>query len=292
MSADRASESTLIARRILAAVDASAHGLAALEQAAALAFKLNADLEAVFVEDATIPGLAELPVVCHVGFSGNAATLDRAMLESLMRAQTRRVKEATDAIAARLGRQIPLRVVRGRVMDELLAAAANADLVLIGWSSAPAVGRRRIGTTAQRIAQRSTGPVLVIKDGVVVLSAPVAVVFDGSAGSERALMSAAALAETDTSRLTVLLATGEAAGPRADAAFTSLETRARELLRGHALNLRFRAVSSANCTRIAAAVAHVEIGILVVARDCPMLDVGTAERSALDVLACPVMVVR
>ena len=294
MNAERMASAMASVQHILVAVDASPHGLAALEQAMALAVRLGADVTAVFVEDINVVRLGNLPVVRHLAFSGDAMALEPAAVEAMIRSQVQRVRAAVEGIAQRSGVPTSLQIVRGRVADELLAAAtaAGADLVVVGWSSAPASESRRLGSTAHTLAHRGRGPVLVLKEGTRVLTALVAAVFDGSEGAARALELAAALATTDSSRLTVLLVTGREPGPAADKDVETLKAQATSLLERYDLDLRFQRVSAANCPRISAVVAQVGVGVLVVAADSPLMGECEAENRPLDVFGCPVLIVR
>ena len=73
-------------RRILVALDASQHSLAALEAASELAEALKAELVGIFVEDVNLLNLAGLPFVREVGYpSGAARPLDSPSMERALR---------------------------------------------------------------------------------------------------------------------------------------------------------------------------------------------------------------
>ena len=65
-----------VIRRILVAVDASTHSLAALEAASVLAEVLNAELVGIFVEDINLLRLAGLPFAREVRYQ---SALDRPL---------------------------------------------------------------------------------------------------------------------------------------------------------------------------------------------------------------------
>ena len=69
-------------RRILVALDASTHSLAALETAAGLAARLEAELVGLFVEDINLLRAAELPFARETSFySSSLRPLERGELE-------------------------------------------------------------------------------------------------------------------------------------------------------------------------------------------------------------------
>jgi len=60
-------------RRILVALDASRSSLEALRAAAALAARMGAELECLFIEDVNLVRLGQLPVARQVTLTGGAA---------------------------------------------------------------------------------------------------------------------------------------------------------------------------------------------------------------------------
>ena len=123
-------------QRILVAFDASTHSHAALETALQLAIKLEAELIGLFVEDINLFHLTGLPCAIELRFPfAKEAQPDAARLarELKIRAQQ------TQALLADLAEQAQVRwsfqVVRGNLTAELLAAATEADWLLLGSSS-------------------------------------------------------------------------------------------------------------------------------------------------------------
>ncbi len=174
-------------RRILVAIDASPPSLDALDAAAELAARTGAELVGLFVEDAEFLRLAGLPFVHHLSLpSGAGHPLDaegaRAQLKAL-------AGEGRAALVAAVGRNRvsgSFRVVRGMVAAEVLAAAREADLVILGRASRPLVRRGRLGRTARAAAETAPGPVLLWSKPFP-RERRILVVHDGSPGSRKAL---------------------------------------------------------------------------------------------------------
>ena len=190
-------------RRILVALDASSHSLAALETAAWLASRLKAELIGLFVEDIDLLRVAEFPFTRQVGlFSSTFQRLDLLELERQLRAQANQIRQALTAIAERA--QVPwrFRVARGSVSSEVLAAGAKADLTIVG-KRGRSLGKR-VGSTARMVMFEGQGLTLVLQQREE-LTAPVMVVYDPSPAADNALEAALNLANAINGYLSVLV---------------------------------------------------------------------------------------
>ncbi len=172
-------------RRILVALDASRASEDALAAAATLAERLGAELTGLFVEDVNLLRLAGLPFVRQIRLSaGGWHPLEPGALEGELRAMAARAREAIAKAAGPHRIAWSFRVARGGVSVEVLAAAGEADLLVLG-----AAGHRLTGgpgETAVTAASRAPTSVLVMGRGSRV-GRPLLVVDDGSPGSESAL---------------------------------------------------------------------------------------------------------
>jgi nucleotide-binding universal stress UspA family protein len=175
--------------RILVAVDASPLSLEALEAAARLAASLEAELLGLYIEDINLLRIADSPFAREVGlFSGSIRDLDSHRLERQLRAHAKQVRRRLSQLAESSQIRWSFRVVRGEIETELISAASDVDLVILGrsgWS-----GKRRLGSTAQAMVSQTPRPALLHahrpeqKPAVLVL-------YDGSEVAQRALTTAA-----------------------------------------------------------------------------------------------------
>ena len=266
-------------RRILVALDSSAASREALVAATAIARRLGAELEGIFVEDADVLRAAGLPFASQLSLpSGAAHPLDRRVLEAELRALAAAAREALADAAGAGGVGWSFRVARGQVSVELLHAAGRADLLVLGRTGrglAPGPGG-----TARRAAAAAKGPVL-LHGGGARLDRPLLVAYDGSAASERALDAAARLAGAfeGITLLVVARTPVEAERLAAQARATPRAAAMTAQWAGGALRSDLvRAVRAAN-------------GILVLGAGSPLLGTGGPER-LLDELASPLLVVR
>lgn len=196
-------------RRILVAVDASPGSLSALEAAAELAAALEAELEGLFVEDTQLIELAGLPLTRQLGrLSASFRRLESREMELQLRVQAAQARQALEQIARRLEVSHRFRVARGTVIDEILQAAREADLVALGragWSL-----RRLLGSTARAVLAQGVGRVLLLGEAAR-LGSPVLVLYDGGEPAKAALAIAAALARRLRGEVRVLVASADAA---------------------------------------------------------------------------------
>lgn len=151
------------ATRIVVAVDASLPSLAAAEAAAEIAESLGAELVGLFVEDIELLRLAALPLAVESDrLTASARACDLESIERQLRAQAARAREAFDRASAGRSLSTSFRVARGRTGAEILAAAANADLVALGCVGHGG-GTERVGSTARAVAAGRGGRVVTLR---------------------------------------------------------------------------------------------------------------------------------
>lgn len=278
-------------RRILLALDSSAPSRAALEEAARLARRLGAELNALFIEDASLLDLAQSPFARHYNMLSRAVeTVDLTLMEARLLAQASARRGAVEAVARRAGVRWSFRTVRGHVAEAVIAAAADQDLLLVGWATRQSGGDylarirlRRPGgqqsSTLRKIALGSQRCVLLLREGDI-LGHPVAVVFDGEAGAQRALMVAAMLAGIARAKLVVLLAGDESLAELAAAILR--ETTVREI--------EYSVLSAASVSAVCAARDRTGSGVVVLDAESPLL--AGDDGSPLAAFSCPVLLTR
>ena len=129
-------------RRVLVALDDPMESRSALVAAAGIAKRLHAELIGLFIEDTRLLQLAGHPAVRHVSGAGHAeAGADALAMERALRAQAALMHAALARAAETQALQWSFRVARGRVAAELLAAAPEADMMVLGKTSLSGKGR-------------------------------------------------------------------------------------------------------------------------------------------------------
>lgn len=241
-------------RRILVALDASADSLAGLDAAVRLAAELGAEVLGLFVEDVNLLRVAHLEVSRRVvPLSGDARELEPGELERYVRAQSRRARQELQASAERFRVPWSFRTTRGRVVQELVTAAREVDLVTLGATgSSP---RRAPGSTVLALLSESDRPVLVLRREAP-LGPAIHVLHDGTAAGAEAVRTAAGLCR-EGALLEVIVAVEEPAD------FRRVRDDTAAWLQSHGVEGRFRQIPDADVTRICGALVGGDGGLLV-----------------------------
>jgi nucleotide-binding universal stress UspA family protein len=280
-----ASDFELRIRRILVALDASTHSLAALRAAAELAAGLQAELIGLYVEDLNLIRLAGLPFAHEVRSPSaarrrvTAAEIEQAMHREAARAQ-RAMREAAELAHARW----TFRIVRGQVSQSILEAALEADLLALGRFSRPLSRRARLGSTA-RIASRDLARPVLMMVGGDRPEYPVLVTYDGSVQARKAVAAAVPLARGGRKQLSILLLAETAE------ASIALQQELADLRREPELKVDFRWLAQPNVDRLAGIVDAMKDCVLVLGGDNPLVNAESIQ-ALLDRTDCPVLLVR
>jgi nucleotide-binding universal stress UspA family protein len=249
-------------RRILIGLDASPASIAALEAAAALAARTDAELLGLFIEDVNLLHLAGLPFAAEVGvLSAHARPLAPDEMERHLRAQRLRAEQALARVAERLQLHWAFQVARGQIVPELLAAAVEADLTALGTMSTQMIRRAWLGSTAQAIIAETARPLLIMPRGATIRS-PIGVVYTDSPGSKQALALAAYVSERlGGGALAVLLVAGDVENEE------QLRQAVAARLEGTSAKLRYRWLVEADVNALTHALRTECVGTLVLATD-------------------------
>ncbi|CAN5513592.1 hypothetical protein BH10CHL1_BH10CHL1_29670 [soil metagenome] len=284
-----ANEPELPIRKIVVALDASSSSRALLEAAAELAARFHTELVGLFVEDAQLVDLAGSPFFREISrFSASAHQLSSAQLERQLRGQASQMQRVLTEITGR--RQVPstLRIVRGQVVNELLRAAAETDLIILGrvgqsfvrQQSAP----KRLGSTTRVFLTQAPCLTLVWQQETR-LGLPMVVVYDNSAAAQRALSLAARLVQEREGRLTVILLDNTLE------AIQQAEQQVRAWLQTRGLTAHFHKLTNTNVARLAQIVMQERARIMVLPGTNAALQ-GEALLALLDELRTSVLIVQ
>ena len=267
-------------KRILVALDASAHSRAALEAAAQLAERLNAELLGVFVQDLELLQLAQLPFAREVGLtSAGRRRIDPQSMELALRAQAETARSAFDSIARSHHVHSSFRIARGNVIRELVAASAEVDLVALGAAGHMEFAGRRVGSTVRGICAGARCSVL-IEQHTKRAGASVLLLYEDSPGADAALARAEQLAATNDAELVIVLTGAATAG----------DTLRERLERSRHRSSRVRVISlDGDRHALRALAVQQRSGLLLIAHDSPLL---AREPELLGGLDIPILLVR
>ena len=259
---------------IVVAVNAARRCAATLELAGALAASVGADLDVLFVEDADLLRLADLPVTREIDrLSGMARELDTRRMLRALRVEVQQLHRELARLARSTSVRASLRVVRGHYLTEALAAAAHGQATFVQ-------GARR-ALPGELFA---ASPPIVAGSAVVAGAARGAlwILFDGSAAGIRALKVALALTRAPGRSLRVLVPDGGA---------DELESRKRAArMAAGGRDLQFLAVAQNWLSQAGRSLRPGAVSLLVLARTDPLMEAAAA-RDYLESLPVPVVLV-
>lgn len=249
-------------QRILVALNASPHSQAALDAAVRLAATFGAEVQGLFIEDETLLRAAQLPFAKEVrAYTTSPQRLTDQRMQRQLRYRAEYAERTLQYAAEQAEVEYDFDTVEGAVTRELLRAAAETDLLVLGKTST-ASSRRRLGSTSQTVLTDASAPVLVLREAVAP-QRPILTYYEGADVAEGTLEMAGQLARRDGPRpLTVLLP------PEADADRLREEVRARPVVAD--VPLRVHVLTPAEARRLSA-FARRDDGLVVLPAGCDPL---------------------
>ncbi len=119
-------------RRIMLALDALNCEVALMEAAALIAAKLEAELDALFVEDADVYAVADLPITQEISLgSARARAITGSHVEQALRCLSREAEERFSAVTRRSRVKGQFHVTRARRGEALNEASARVELLMM-----------------------------------------------------------------------------------------------------------------------------------------------------------------
>lgn len=279
-----AKEVSPIFQRILVALDASPHSQAALDTAVRLASEFEAKVEGLFIEDEILLRAAQLPFAKEVrSYTAPPKALDEERMQRQLRYQAEFAEHSLQRMAEPSEVSYEFRTVQGVVSRELIRAAEEVDLLVLGKTST-ASSRRRLGTTSKKVLSEAPTRVLVLKEGLPSRE-PILTYYDGSDAADEAVRLAVNLSmRAEASPLDVVLPSPEVADP--DHLREKLQSKYGE--RDVAIYLHV--LTTAEVHRLSA-FARQQGGLVILPRGCPAL-ANVPLRQFLYEIDRPVLVVR
>lgn len=190
---------------ILVAISATRRSAGVLDVAAALARSLGAELDVMLVEDANLIRLADLPVTREIDrVSGAAREFSSTRLARAIQSEARRLRHELTRIRRSTSIRSTVRVVRGQVFAEALAASSSVDVTFVHHPQLAMPGESISGARARRegTLPESPRPWRARK--------PVWTLYEGGPANVRALRVADRLARVLESGLMVVIPCGRA----------------------------------------------------------------------------------
>ncbi len=293
--------SPIIIRRILVALDASPHSLAALEAAIDLAIRFKAELLGLYVEDMNVLRLAELPFTRELDFlSARTRRMRTREVERQLRVQVRRVREIFSGVTRRAHVRATFRVARGAVISEVVTAASDADVLILGKIGRSLTSARRLGSTTRTVLSEGPALTLILQDGVR-LEMPVCVAYDGSPLARKALRVSITLRSQRREPLIVFLIADEESAEDSTRASSMSKLHAQmdaliqDLIQEQGVEVDYRPRSATSVSSLIHNIQEKQVGILVLPSRIAMFSRQNGEnflQTLLEALDIPVLLVR
>lgn len=271
-------------QRILVALDASPHSQAALDTAVRLASEFEAKVEGLFVEDETLLRTAQLPFAKEVrSYMAPPKALDEQRMQRQLRYQAEFAEHSLQRVAEPADVSYEFRRVQGAVSRELIRAAEEVDLLVLGKTSTTS-SRRRLGTTSKKVLSEAPTPVLVLKERLPSRE-PILTYYDGSDAADQALRLAVNLsARAEASPLDVVLPGPDVGDPDA------LREKLHSEYGDRDVAIYLHVLTAAEVERLSA-FARQKGGLVILPRGCPALT-NISLQQFLYEMDRPVLVVR
>ena len=189
-------------RRVVVAGDASSDSADALPLAAELAFRWQVGLHGLFVEDAGLLALADLPFARELGTIGASGGLERAAVERQLASFAARARRYLAEAAERRGVRWSFEVVRGSLPGGPLPFQPTDFLVLEALSR-PFAPTLRIASPWSKVAQAATQSLLLLRDNRRQPGPVLALIDEAAETAQSTLTLARWLAEIEGRKLTV-----------------------------------------------------------------------------------------
>lgn len=174
-------------RRILLPLDVSRDSLTALQISFDLAAALGGEVSGLFIEDTELLAAGSLPFAREVGsLSGISRPIGTADIQHRLGAVAGKARDALAEAGRRRNVHSSFRVARGNVPAEILTAAADADIVVLGKAGWSIGAFRRPGSTCLTILAESRIPVLIAECGAT-FAPPILAAHDDSPAGKRAM---------------------------------------------------------------------------------------------------------
>jgi len=268
-----------VIHRILAAVDATPTSTTVLKTAALLARKFGGELEGIFVEDINLLRLAGLPFARELTWStAMDLRLDYGRMERALRGHASYARQVVVNTTSQMNLHVSLRIARGQIGPELLRAAQDIDLLILG--KARKSQDVNIGVTTRQVVRQAHCSVLLVAAEPRPYKT-VMTMFDGTENSIQRIKTAAQLAFAMGKNLLILIPA------KADSDFQRLREQSRRSLIQDPLLVSYRAVATEEACFNGRLLKHENVGIVVLSA----APTNAIESQVLR-LECSVLIVR
>lgn len=202
--------------RILISFDCETIAPDVLEMLAVLGDGQNLELTGLFVEDEDLLRAASVPGLREVSLTGEVRSLTVDQISRQVSQQATHAKARFEASVRKLNYSGSFRIVRGRALEPVAAAARESDLVVISRSLRSSGLRARLGFAFDAIVSEHLN-VLFVNEPWASGSSVIALCESPEGGCAPALATARRFAERENLDLIIALPTGSGRDPQTNA---------------------------------------------------------------------------
>ncbi len=254
-------------RSVLMAIDDASAGHDTMEAAVNLAVDLQAELQGLYIEDINLLRIAALPFVHEITTaSGTVRPIDAQSMERAMQQKADQLRRAMEHRAESAQIRCTFSVTRGRVLQRVLLATAETDVVFFGCRSHAPTVRPPAGLRPKGIARC------------------VLVLLDPSPHSPRALETALAVAGKHARPVVILVFANDRPTLR------QLTADAYERSHGADVQITLLPQPVSSIATLIQSARTQRPELLLLSRECPLLSDNAIE-SLIDELACSIVLV-
>lgn len=191
-------------KKILVAVDHSSGSEITLNTAAMLAKIIRANVHGIYVQEEHWENINQMPSVTFVNeLTGKTEPVEENQLARQVNRAAKRLQRRLKKISRQYEVSHSWQNIRGPVIEEILKAGKEADLITIGRRGGTVLGKKKMGSTTQAVIKRSKKPVLVLAEKQI-FTQVITVVYDATEESKRGLQLGLSIAESTKSSLFIL----------------------------------------------------------------------------------------
>jgi nucleotide-binding universal stress UspA family protein len=207
--------------------------------------------------------------------------------------QVRRVQKIFSGITGQAHVRATFRVARGAVISEVVTAASDADVLILGKIGRSLTSARRVGSTTRTVLSEGPALTLILQDGVR-LEMPVCVAYDGSPLARKALRVSITLRSQRREPLIVFLIADEESVEMSKL-HAQMDALIQELIQEQDVEVDYRARSATSVSSLIHSIQEKQVGILVLPSRIAMFSRQNGEnflQTLLEALDIPVLLVR
>lgn len=194
----------VVIHRILVAVDHSKRGDAAMQAAVMMAKVTKAQVMGLYVQEEHWNRLNQRPSATYINeLTGKPRSFEGDHLNQQINRIANRLKRRFNAVSHQYEIDHSWQSIQGRVIEEILKAGQEVDLITIGRGKKSLLHQKKLGSTAKAIIEQSKRPVLVLHKSSFI-NRTIVVMLDEGTKNSQSLQLAHGIAKENNGNLCII----------------------------------------------------------------------------------------